>query len=602
MKRFLAVSIVLISLSIQAQNKIHSQEITAEEIKQNILYLASDAMKGRFTGSPEERIAGEYIKNEFQLYGLMPAMNGSWFQEFPFIEKVEMTKFNSLVFAMNGKKQNLKAGKDFVTVAYSAKGKAAGELIFAGYGISAPKLNYDDYAGIDVKGKIVLVMRSHPDHDSSRTEFDKYASFRNKATVAKEKGAAAIIMVNGFLPKNEDDPLMNLKYDGAPAMKDILVQNIKRNFADELFKSENKNFTDVQKQIDANKKPASFTFKYLTVSLSADIKEIEKKGRNIVGILPGNDPILKNEYIVIGAHYDHLGIDQMKESSMYKGKESMIHNGADDNASGTTGLLEVAEKLGSMKGLLKRSIIFAAFSGEELGILGSTYLTNNFPVDIKNVAAMLNMDMIGRLNTESNLTIIGTGTSSKWKDLLNEKNKYGFKLAFSDGGSGGSDHQAFSNKNVPVLFFFTGTHTDYHKPSDDADKINFEGESKVANFVFDIALAVNNAEKRPDYVKVEEPINQRAGGGGRTRVTVGTVPEFGYNGNGYKISGVTDGSPAAKAGIKAGDIIIKFGSKTVGNIYDFMYAVQDYKAGDKVDIVVQRDGKEMTFNCELVAR
>jgi hypothetical protein len=601
MKRLSILILILFTFSIQAQNKIHNPEITAEEIKANVFYLASDAMKGRFTGSPEERKAGDYIKNEFQLYGLRPAFNGSWFQEFPFIEKVEMTKQNSLALEIKGKKQSLKAAKDFTTVAYSGNGKASGELVFAGYGISAPKLNYDDYAGIDVKGKIVVVMRYHPEHDSSRSEFDKYASFRNKATVAKEKGADAILLVNGFVPKNDDDPLMDLRYDGAPAMKDISVQHVKRNFVDDLFKAEGLSFAEVQKQIDNSKKPSSFQFINSKASLSTDVKEIEKKGRNVAGIIEGSDPVLKNEYIVIGGHYDHLGIDQLKESSMDKSKEKKIHNGADDNASGATGVLEVAEKFASMQGLLKRSIIFAAFSGEELGILGSTYMTNNFPVDIKNVAAMLNMDMIGRLNEENSLTIIGSGTASMWKELLNQKNSYGFKLGMSDGGSGGSDHQAFSNKNIPVLFFFTGTHSDYHKPTDDAEKINFEGEAKVANYVFDIALELDKFDKRPVYVKVEEPA-ARAGGGGRTRVSVGTVPEFGYNGNGYKLSGTTEGSPAAKAGMKAGDIIIKFGPKTVGNIYDFMYAVQDYKAGDKVDVVALRDGKEMTFNVELIAK
>ncbi len=601
MKRLSVLLVVLFALSVQAQNKIHSPEITAQEIKANVFYLASDAMKGRFTGSPEERKAGDYIKNEFQLYRLKPAFNGNWFQEFPFVEKVEMTKANSLTFEVNSKKQSLIVGKDFTTVAYSGKGNVAGELVFAGYGISAPKLDYDDYAGIEVKGKIVVVMRYHPEHDSSKSEFDKYASFRNKATVAKEKGAVAIILVNGYVPKNDDDLLMDLRYDGAPAMKDISVQQVKRSFVDDLFNADGLNFAEAQKQIDASKKPSSFLYKNSKASLSTEVKEIVKKGRNVAGMIEGSDPVLRNEYIVIGGHYDHLGIDQLKESSMDKSKEKQIHNGADDNASGTTGVLEVAEKLASMQGLLKRSIIFAAFSGEELGILGSTFMTNNFPVDIKNVVAMLNMDMIGRLNDENSLTIIGTGTSSMWKELLNQKNTYGFKLGMSDGGSGGSDHQAFSNKNIPVLFFFTGTHSDYHKPSDDAEKINFEGQAKVTNYVFDIALALDKLEKRPEYVKVEEPA-ARPGGGGKTRVTVGTVPEFGYNGTGYKLSGATEGSPAAKAGMKAGDIIVKFGPKTVGNIYDFMYAVQDYKAGDKVDIVALREGKEMTFNVELIAK
>ncbi|MEW5842215.1 MAG: M28 family peptidase [Bacteroidota bacterium] len=599
MKRCSILVIALFSSFLFAQNKIHNPLITAEEIKANIYYLASDDMKGRFTGSPEERKAGDYIKNEFEIYGLKPAFNGNWFQEFPFVEKVQLIKVNSLTLDINGKKQNLKLGKEFTTVSYSANGKVTGDLVFAGYGVSAPKLGYDDYAGLDVKGKIVVVMRYHPEHDSSKSEFDRYASFRNKATIAKEKGAAGIILVNGYAPVNEDDPLMDLRYDGAPPMSDIFVQNMKRAFVDQLFKSEGLNFSDCQKKIDATKKPASFAFKNAKATLSTGVNEIVSKGRNVAGMIEGSDPTLKNEYIVIGAHYDHLGIDQLKESSMYKGKEPMIHHGADDNASGTSGLLEIAEKFASIKERVKRSIIFVAFSGEELGILGSTYFTNNSPVSLNEIAAMLNMDMIGRLNDENSLTIIGTGTSSEWKTLLNEKNKYGFKLGFNESGSGGSDHQAFTNKNIPVLFFFTGTHSDYHKPSDTADKINNEGEARVVNYVYDIADDIDLEAKRPDFIKVEEPANR---GEVRTRVTVGTVPEFGFNGNGYKISGVSEGGPAAKAGMKANDIIIKFGPKTVNNIYDFMYAMGDYKAGDKVEVVVLRDGKEVKLNVELMAK
>lgn len=597
MKKTVILLVLLVS-TFYSQNKIHTAEITGDEIKANVTFLASDAMKGRFSGSPEEMKAAEYIKSEFEKFGLKPAFDGKWFQEFPFIEKVEMTKKNTLQLNTSGKKKQLKAGKEFVTLGFSGNSKVSGEVVFVGYGISAPKLNYDDYEGIDVKGKIVIIMKNHPEHDSSKSEFDKFITLRNKANTAKDKGAAGIIVVNGFAPKN-DDEISLPKYDGAPAMKDFPVVQLKRDVVDEILKSAGLNYGELQTKIDSNKKPNSLLLTNLKVELSTEIKEIEKKAHNVGGLLEGTDPSLKNEFIVIGAHYDHLGIDQLKESSMDKSAKSQVHNGADDNASGTAGVLEVAEKFASVKNGLKRSILFLAFSGEELGILGSTYYTNNPSVDIKNIIAMLNMDMIGRLNAESNLTIIGSGTSSIWKELLNKKNNYGFKLAMSDGGSGGSDHQAFSNKNIPVLFFFTGTHTDYHKPSDDADKINSEGEAKVVNFVFDIAAEIQKSEKRPDYVKVQEVASRPTG---KTRVTVGTVPEFGYNGTGYKLSGVTEGSPAAKAGMKAGDIIVKFGPKNVGNIYDFMYAMQDYKAGDKVDVIVLRDGKELTFNLELIAK
>lgn len=598
MKRISVLLLLLVSL-VAAQDKSRNANITAKEIKAHLNYLASDALKGRFTGSPEERKAGDYIKAQFESYGLKPAFNGKWFQEFPFIEKVEMTKKNSITLVSGTKKTALKVKKDFSTLGFSGKAKVAGELVFVGYGISAAKLNYDDYAGIDVKGKIVVAIKSHPEHDSSRSEFERFTTLRNKANNAKDKGALGLLIVNGWLPKN-DDIIGEPRYDGAPGMNDFPVVQISRAIADQLLKGENLVFVDLQKQIDDSKKPQSFILKNTKVELSAEVNEVQKIARNVGALLEGNDPTLKNEYIVIGGHYDHLGIDQMKESSMHKGANKQIHNGADDNASGTTGVLEVAEKLAANKGELKRSIIFLTFSGEELGILGSTYYTNNPSVDIKNITAMLNMDMIGRLNEEKNLTIIGTGTSSKWKEMLNQKNSYGFKLAMSDGGSGGSDHQSFSNKSIPVLFFFSGTHSDYHKPTDDVDKINIGGEESILNYVYDITQEIQKLDKRLDYVKVEEVAQQRPSG--RARVTVGTVPEFGYTGAGYKLSGTTEGSPAAKAGMKAGDIIVKFGPKTVGNIYDFMYAVQDYKAGDKVDVVALRDGKETTFTLELIAK
>jgi hypothetical protein len=597
MKKILFL-IIIISGITYSQDKTISKDISAQEIKDHVYFLASDEMKGRFTGSAEELLAAEYIKSCFEAAGLKPLFNGSWFQEFSFIEKVELSNKNAFNYSPRKKKNLFALNSDFTVIGFSGNTTVSAPIVFAGYGISAPTLNYDDYSGIDVKDKIVLVMRNHPDHDSSRSAFDRFASLRNKAKIAQEKGALGIIFVNGIYPKNED-ALPNPRYDGARAMNDFAVVQAKRDLISELLSDNGFDFEAIQKNIDLNKKPNSFLIENLSAQITTDLKEVEKIARNVGGMLEGNDPLLKNEVVVVGGHYDHLGIDQLSESSMYKGTDKQIHNGADDNASGTAGVIEVAEKLAFMKDKIKRTYYFTAFSGEELGLLGSAYLTNNFPTDISNTAAMLNMDMIGRINEENNLTVIGAGTSSKWKDILNAKNSYDLKLAFSDGGSGGSDHQAFSNKNIPVLFFFTGTHTDYHKPSDDADKINYPGQEKVLNFVFDVALALDELTEKPDYVKVAEPTNR---GMGRSRVSIGTVPEFGWNGEGYKLSGVTEGGSAAKAGLKSGDIIVKFGTKKVSNIYDFMYAVQDFKPGDTVDVVVLRDGKEETFSLELVAR
>ncbi len=602
-KLFVLLIVAFFSVQSFAQKTWSDPKITAKDIKAHVFYIASDQFKGRFTGTPEARKVGEYIKNQFESYGLKPVFNGSYFQKFPFVEKLQLTKNNSFtVTGLAGKSSAAKKymlNKDYIDAPFSGKASLTADIVFVGYGISSPKLNYDDYEGIDVKGKIVIVMRYNPEHDSARSEFDQFSSFRQKASTAKDKGAAGIILVNGHLPKNDADELMELRYDGAPGDKEFPALDVKRIVIDEFFKNQGLDFAKYQEKIDAGKKPASFVFDNLKAKIKTEVKEIENYGRNVAGYLEGNDPILKDEYIVIGGHYDHLGINQMRYASMYKGKKPEIHNGADDNASGTTGVLELAEKFASIKDQLKRSIIFMTFSGEELGILGSTYFVNNPPISLDKVVSMLNMDMVGRLDDKSDLTIIGAGTSSQWKDLLNKDNKYNFNLKFDDSGTGGSDHQSFSNKNIPVLFFFTGMHADYHRPTDDPEKINLEGEARVVNYVYDLAMAVDKEDNRPDFVKVKAP---KMRGAGSSKVSVGTIPEFGYNGTGYKISGVTEGGSAQKGGMKAEDIIIKFGKKDIGNIYDFMYAMGNYNPGDTVDVVVLRDGKEVKLKLELQAK
>ncbi|MBZ0199659.1 MAG: M28 family peptidase [Ignavibacteriaceae bacterium] len=572
-------------------------EITAAEIQDHINYLASDEMKGRFTGSEEAYTAAEYIKSEFERHGLKPAFGDSYIQEYPFIAGIEMTGKNELSFYISGNESSPKLKEEFTPAPFSGSGDVKAQLVFAGYGISAQKLEYDDYAGIDVTDKIVLVMRSQPEYNVPHSKFDEYSSLRYKATVARDKGAAGIIFVNGYLPENENDKLLDFTYDRASAVEGFPVVQVKRSFVDELFDANKLSFADYQKKMIDDKKPASFEFENVNAKIVTGIKETEKISWNVAGILEGNDAELKNEYVVVGGHFDHLGMGET--GSLYMGDVPMIHNGADDNASGTTGVLELAEKFSSEKDNLKRSMLFACFSGEELGLLGSNYFANHPPVEAKQMITMINLDMIGRLNAKNELIIYGTGTSSNFKNLLNEKNSYGLSLTFNDEGYGPSDHSSFYGKEIPVLFFFTGTHSDYHKPSDDADKINSVGEETVLKYIFDVANKIVTDNSKPDYLVVERKDTGQMTG---TKVWVGTIPDFAGDVDGYKLSGVTDGSPAAKAGILAGDIIVKFGEKKISNIYDFTYAIGDYVPGDKVDVVIVRDEKEMKFNIELGTR
>lgn len=584
--------LVFSSYGISYCQKIDSPEITSAEIFEHIKYLASDELEGRMTGSEKIKQAADYIKNEFEKAGLEPVFNGSFFQEFPFISKLEFGE-NSLLF-LGHSNQELILSKDFTPISFTDNITVEGDLVFAGFGISSQDLNYDDYKGIDVKDKIVIVFRNTPESNDPNSKFNRFASFRVKTSVARDKGAKGIIFINTS-DKKDDDNLVNLRYDGAGKVKDIAAIQVKRIIIDEIIRKAGKSLEELEKQIVETKQPNSFLIEGEKVKIQTTVNEIESKCINVGGLLRGNDPQLSNEYLVIGAHFDHLGWGG--SNSLYQG-EPQIHNGADDNASGTAGVLELSEKLATLKNDLKRSIIFFAFSGEEMGLLGSSYLVKNFPVPIENVVSMFNMDMIGRLK-ENSLIVYGTGTSSNWKNILNEKNIFDFKLTFNDEGFGPSDHAAFYGMKIPVLFFFTGTHNDYHKPSDDYDKINSEGQEKILKYIFEIAKEVVNNDQKPDYISVERKDTGRMTS---SRVWIGTIPDFAGEVAGYKLSGVSEGSPAAIAGLKAGDIIIKFGESKISNLYDFTYAIGNYKPGDKVKVVVKRGEEEKEFELELKSR
>lgn len=590
MKKLVLIIFALLQVASFSQ-VVDSPEITKEEIYQHIKYLASDELEGRFTGTEQCRIAAEYIAKEFEKAGLQPAFNGSYIQEFPFISDIKLgDNFCELI---NEEKISLKVNNDFTPLPFSDNLTVEGKLIFAGFGISSKENNYDDYENIDVKNKIVIVFRNHPDINTPHSPLEQFAGLRYKATVARDKGAAGIIFVNTS-DKKDDDQLFKLVYDGAAKVKGISVIQIKRDVLQKLLSKFKLDAEELEKQLTENKKPNSFELN-TTAKIKTEVIEVESISWNVGGLLKGNDEKLSDEYLAIGAHFDHLGWG--KQNSLYQG-EPAIHNGADDNASGTTGVLELSEKFASEKNNLKRSIFFFAFSGEELGLLGSNYLVNHFPVPTEKVVSMINMDMIGRLK-DSSLIVYGTGTSSNWKNILNDKNSFGFKLTFNDEGFGPSDHSSFYGKKIPVLFFFTGTHSDYHKPSDDYDKINSDGQEKILKYIHSVATEIINSENKPDYLAVERKDSGRMTA---SRVWVGTIPDFAGDVDGYKLGGVTEGSPAALAGLKAGDIITKFGDKKISNIYDFTYAIGNYKPGDKVKVLIKRADQELEVELELKAR
>jgi aminopeptidase YwaD len=570
----------------------------AARVQGDVAFLASDDLKGRRAGTPEADRAAAWIVDQFKRIGLSPAgPNGAWLQPFDFIDGVDLGPKNRLETGTAGTQKTWAVGTDFRPLAFSAAGAAEGEVIFAGYGIVAKDLGYDDYQGLDVKDKVVLVLRYSPDGDDEKSPFSPFAALRFKAAAAHEKGARAILVAAGPLTKDVPDDLIALRTDAAFSDAGIVAMSVRRHVAETLLAGSGKTLEAAQRAIDEAKKPASLAVSGSHIALNVDVTPHRARTSNVIGLLKGSDAAKSAEIVVVGAHYDHLGLGG--STSLAAGSGPQIHHGADDNASGVAAMLETARDLAAKRATLPRSVLFIAFAAEELGTLGSLHFTKNPTVPWDSVVAMLNMDMVGRLRGDK-LDVQGVGTSPAWKGLVESSNAEAkLKLALLEGGFGPSDHSPFYAAKKPVLFAFTGAHADYHKPSDTADRIDAEGIVRVVKFVEPVVAAVAAAPERIPFSEVK---GGTAPSGSRSfRVWVGGIPDFSEEGQGVKLSGVTGGSPAEKAGLMAGDTIVRFGDKELRNLYDYTYALQGKKPGEKVNIVVKRveDGKTVEKTLEV---
>ncbi|HEY3251050.1 MAG TPA: M20/M25/M40 family metallo-hydrolase, partial [Ignavibacteria bacterium] len=445
---------------------------------------------------------------------------------------------------------------------------------------------------IDLKGKIALVLKNSPGYNNPHDNpFAQYENPRRKANMVKEAGAIGMIIIAG--PNHGEDELGRLRVSNDKI--EIPVISAKRSLFDMLFSENNKDLAKIQADIDSLKVSNSFAFTDANTKakIQTDLKFITAYTNNLIGLIEGNDPTLKNETIVIGAHMDHLG-DGMKYGSLYDKHEPAIHNGADDNASGCAGVMELAEYFASNKKGLKRSVIFMTFSAEEAGLIGSAYFTKSELFKKYNIVSMINLDMVGRL-ADNKLTVGGTGTSSIWDKMIDSLNGIAnFNLTKNTDGFGPSDHSSFYGKEVPVLFFFTSLHSDYHRPSDDWDKINAEGEVKVLNMVANVVECLNNLALKPDYIKTKEQTSENRNMG--FRVTLGIIPDYSSSSEGLAITGVKAGSAGENAGLQAGDIIKKMGDFEIKNIYDYTDALSKFKPGEETVLIVKRGNDELTLN------
>ncbi len=593
-------------------SEISNPDITAAEVRAHVRYLASDELQGRGSGTSGNDRAADYIASRFKAAGLKPlGDSGAYFQKFSVFTGMKLGPVNRLVTQRGGITVEHKVTDDFMPLSFSANGNVVGPIAFAGYGISAPDLKYDDYAGLDVRGKIVVVLRFTPDGEENG-KFGPYAGLVSKIATARDKGAAGVLLVRGPLnadpgaPSNKDAGGQKLpgagKFPSLSRASSSSDAGIPAAFLDlpvleQLLKPLDKNVKDLQVQL-AHGQPQSFVLQGVRGTFRVDIGREMNPTRNVLGFLEGSDPALKNEVVVVGAHYDHLGLGD--EHSLSGSSVPAIHHGADDNASGTAGVIELAQYFGANRAKARRSILFMAFSGEEMGLLGSAHWTKNPTLPVKRIAAMVNLDMIGRM-TNDTVQVIMADTSPAWKSILDTANT-GVGLKLQTGGQsdfGGSDHQSFYNLGVPVLFFFTGVHPDYHRPSDTWEKVNADGEARILKVVSSAVAQTAAMDARPVFVKLQEKPQQVTPG---FRVSLGTIPEYSANVVGVQLQGVREGSAAAVAGLKGGDVLVELAGKSIRNVEEYTAVLGTLKAGVAVDVVVNRAGKRMKMSITPRAR
>jgi hypothetical protein len=581
----------------------------AERYLNHIKFLASPELKGRESGSPELEKAAQYIAGQFKADGLKTLDGKSYLQAFEVTTSAKLGKTNRFYFTAGADTESLQTGKEFVPINFSSRGKASGGVVFAGYGITAPEYNYDDYAGIDVHGKFVIVLQHEPQEFDEKSVFDgkvytDHSQTYSKAFNARKHGAAGVILVwdriNHQTP-NDKEELEAFGGTSGPTDALILFVQVKESVVESWLRSAGKDLMEVEKGINTDVKPRSFAVPGIEIRENVDVERVVKTVHNVVGFLPGQT----DEYVIIGAHYDHLGLGG--QYSLAPSLNGTVHPGADDNASGTSAVIELARHFSALP-KPKRGILFMTFAGEELGLLGSGYYVNHPELPLNKAVAMINMDMIGRVR-DGKLYVGGAGTGTTLRQDLDALTPHFPELHvdYSDNsGYGSSDHTSFTTKQMPVLFFFSGLHADYHKPSDTWDKIDAKAAIQVVRLVADVADRLDSESGRPQFIRVEEKANPHggvvSGSGSGYGPYFGSIPDFAEPPRGVRFADVTPGSPAAKAGLKAGDILVKFGTEAIQNLYDFTYALRAHKAGEEVEVEVLRGDQSLTAKVLLTER
>jgi hypothetical protein len=578
-----------VALFLLAAGSLWPAEIDQRRYLEDIKRLTAEEMKGRGTGTPELEKAAEYLAGEFRKIGLRPSGGAAYFQPFRVTINAHLGG-NNHAYALEGpRKRELKLAVDFQPFNFSSTGTHTAGLVFAGYGITAREYGYDDYAGLDATGKFVVVLRHEPQENDDKSVFagrvlTEHAQFASKASNAKAHGAAGVILVNDLANHaGEGDSFEKFGGSAGPNNAGIPFVQVSSEIVEKWLTQAGKNLKDLEAAIDKDLKPQSFALPdSLRAEVEVDIQRDVKTVENVAAYLPGET----DEYVIVGAHYDHLGLGE--QNSMAPSMAGTVHPGADDNASGTAGVLELARYFAAQP-KHKRGVLFLCFAGEELGLLGSSFYVNNPPLRLDKAVAMINLDMIGRIR-EGKVFVGGSGTGTTLKAVLEQAiSKRDLKVDFTDqAGYGSSDHTSFTTKQVPVLFFFSGLHGDYHKPSDTWDKIETAPAAELLRLIADVTARLADGAERPQYVRVAPVRPGGMGGGPGYGAWFGSIPDFSEVPNGFRFSDVTEGSPASKAGLKGGDVLFEFDGKPIANLYDFTYALRARKPGEEVTVKVHR--------------
>ena len=603
----LVVALCVISL------KADPRRVDPKAYLEHVKFLASDDLEGRGNGGRGLESAADYIAARFREAGLEPAGDaGTFFQKFEMTTGMSVDPGNSFKLLSGRSSVEFDIGSDYEIVSTSGGNPSSPSelpIVFAGYGISAPAFKYDDYTEIDASDKAVLIFTHEPQENDARSVFEgqtntTHATMMRKVEVARRNGVKAILVVDDANHRPAIERFRRWLREPQAEDYGIPVFYLSRDLVQRALGTR-LNLETIADDIDRDLSPKSRQLSDLKVSMLDRTTRVRRPVRNVIGILKGSDASLQPEVVIVGAHYDHLG--RSGRFSMSQNTTGQIHHGADDNASGTAAVIEMAKAAAEVRKEFRRTLMFMTFAGEEHGLLGSSYYVNHPTAPLDKTIAMINLDMVGRAG--GRVMVDGLGNAPSVEEDLNAAQSGALKLAALRGGpgAGASDDATFLLRKIPSINFFSGFHSDYHRPSDTWEKIDAAGGAAVADLALALARRLANRAERPEFVETVQQQQDPHSTGNVGAVSgygpyFGSVPDFANEGQGVKFAEVRDGSPAAKAGLRGGDVMISFAGMPIKTLYDFTFALREKKPGDRVDVVVLRDGKEVKASVELGTR